>query len=343
MKLRIVLASLLLSACVQGGAHAEEEMTTLTVLTPVPRTASWYPVLVGEALGYFKKERIELDIVPAGDLPLVAFLQSGKADIASMDATEVIRAQELGLDLDVVYEVMHGAIEGIFVLESNPAASLAALKGTTIGIVGESDRSLLLTSLRIVGLTESDVTIVVLGESAPLLANSLKSEQVSAVVGAASDLIAIRSQNIDVKSLLPPEIGDQPANSFVMMNERIKTDGEVMQRFFRAWAKSVYAAKADPETVTLIAKKAVPENWLREDLGKLLLEMGMTLNAPKNGIYGELRGDIWTNIQANMLAAGEIKQVYDNASFLNAQFLDAANGFDKAQVTADLTAWRGKQ
>ena len=63
---------------------------------------------------------------------------------------------------------MHGAVEGIFVLEDNEASTLADLTGTTIGIVGESDRGLLLTALGIAGVSEDDVTIAVLGESAPL-------------------------------------------------------------------------------------------------------------------------------------------------------------------------------
>lgn len=339
MKLRTAIAALLLATCTGTGVVQAGE-TTITVLTPVPRTASWYPVLVGEAMGYFKEEGIALEIVPGGDLPTIAFLQNGKALLASMDASEVIHAQELGVDVDVVYEVMHGAIEGIFVLDSNPAKSLADLKGTTIGIVGESDRSLLTTSLKIAGLTPDDVTVVVLGESAPLIANSLRNGQVSAVVGGVSDLVSIRANNIEVKNFLPSEFGDQPANSFVMMANRISSDQEVMKRFFRAWAKSVYAAKANPEVVASIARKAVPENWIRDDLGQLLLNVGISLHTPKNGIYGELRPDVWTNIQNNMLGAGETKQVHDNKAFLNETFIASANEFDKAEVEAELKEWR---
>ena len=107
-------------------------------------------------------------------MPATAFLENGQVDLASLDPSEVILAHERGFDFDVVYEVMHGAVEGIFVLEDNEASTLADLTGTTIGIVGESDRGLLLTALGIAGVSEDDVTIAVLGESAPLLANSLQ-------------------------------------------------------------------------------------------------------------------------------------------------------------------------
>lgn len=340
MKLRHGLAALaLFAAAVPATA---QELTTLKVLTPVPRTASWYPILVGEALGYFEDAGVVIELVPGGDLPATAFLENGSVDIASLDAPQVVQAQARGIDLDVVYEVMHGAVEGVFVKADNPAQSLSELGGTTIGIVGESDRSLLVTALDIASVPLDTVQIVVLGESAPLLANSLDSGQVSAIVGGPSDLVSLRSQGLEIRNLLPEEIGDLPANSFTMRADRIEELRPVMEGFFQAWGKSVYAAEADPEVVAAIAKAAVPENWIREDLGQLLLDVGFTLHKPDNGIYGELRSGVWTNLQEDLMAAGEISQMYDNASFLNDAYIASANDFDRAAVAADLAAWKAE-
>lgn len=340
MKMKLGLAALSLVIVAEGAVA--QEITTLNVMTPVPRTASWYPILVGEELGYFAEAGIEIELIPGGDLPATAFIENGTADIASMDAAQIVQAQARGLDIDVVYEVMHGAVEGVYVLEENPAMSLSDLGGTAIGIVGESDRALLLTALDIAGLGESDVTIVVLGESAPLLANSLSNGQVSAVVGGPSDLVSLRSQGLNIKNFLPEEIGDLPANSFVMRADRIEEMRPLMEPFFEAWAKSVYAAEADPEAVAAIARKAVPENWVREDLGLLLLGVGISLHKPDAGIYGELRDDIWTRMQENLMTIGEVTEMVDNANFLNSAYLDAANGFDREAVAADLAAWRAE-
>ncbi|MGI1664212.1 ABC transporter substrate-binding protein [Palleronia sp. KMU-117] len=340
MKLRHGLAALaLFAAAVPATA---QELTTLKVLTPVPRTASWYPILVGEALGYFEEAGIVIDLVPGGDLPATAFLENGSVDIASLDAPQVVQAQARGIDLDVVYEVMHGAVEGVFVKADNPAQSLSELGNTTIGIVGESDRSLLVTALDIAGVPLDSVQIVVLGESAPLLANSLDSGQVAGIVGGPSDLVSLRSQGLEIRNLLPEEIGDLPANSFAMRADRIEELRPVMEGFFQAWGKSVYAAEADPEVVAAIAKQAVPENWIREDLGQLLLDVGFTLHKPDNGIYGELRSGVWTNLQEDLMTAGEISQMYDNATFLNDAYIASANDFDRDAVAADLAAWKAE-
>ncbi|ROT97712.1 ABC transporter substrate-binding protein [Histidinibacterium lentulum] len=322
-----------------AGPALPQDMTTLRVLTPVPRTASWYPVLVGEALGYFADAGITLELVPGGDLPATSFIENGTVDIASIDAPQVVQAQARGLDIDVVYEVMHGAVEGIFVNEDSAAQSVADLSGTSIGIVGESDRALLLTALDIGGVAADEVQIVVLGESAPLLSNSLAGGQVSAIVGGPSDLVSLRSQGLSIRNILPEEIGDLPANSYVMRTDRIEEMRPLLEAFFEAWAKSVYAGEADPEIVQAIAAQAVPEDWVNPELGQLLLDLGLSLHRPDNGIYGELRSDIWTNLQEDLMAAGETDRMFDNAEFLNDAFIEAANGFDPAEVEADLEAW----
>jgi len=340
MKITHGLAALALM--VSAVPATAQDLTSLKVLTPVPRTASWYPVLVGEELGYFADAGIVIDLVPGGDLPATAFLENGNIDIASLDAPQAIQAQARGLDIDVVYEVMHGAVEGVFVMADNPAQSLSDLGNTSMGIVGESDRALLLTALDIAGLSEETVQIVVLGESAPLLANSLQSGQVSAIVGGPSDLVSLRSQGLEIRNLLPEEIGDFPANSFAMRGDRIEEMRPLMEGFFQAWAKSVYAAEADPEAVAAIARKAVPENWLNEELGLLLLDVGTTLHKPDDGVYGELRGEIWTNLQESLIAAGELDAMVDNDAFLNDAFIEAANSFDRDAVAADLAAWRAE-
>ena len=98
-----------------------QDLNEIKVLTPLPRHTAWYPLIVGETLGYFEEEGIRVDLVDGGDLPATAFLENGQVELASLDPSEVILAHERGFDFDVVYEVMHGAVEGMFVLEDNEA------------------------------------------------------------------------------------------------------------------------------------------------------------------------------------------------------------------------------
>ena len=318
-----------------------QDLTEITVLTPLPRHTAWYPLIVGEALGYFAEEGISVTLVDGGDLPSTAFLENGQVDMASLDPSEVVLANERGFDFDVVYEVMHGAVEGIFVLEDNPATSLADLTGTTIGIVGESDRGLLLAALGHAGLSESDVTIAVLGESAPLLANSLATGQVSGLVGAISDFVAITSQGITTKNLLPPEMSETPANNFAVRADTIGGDRDaVMQGFLNAWAKSGYAGLVDIDVTRAMAMQADPENWINEELGTIFLTAAQGLHRPDGEVFGDLRTDVWAGVIEEMSNVGMIAGDVDPADLLNRAYVDNANQFDRAEIEAEVAAWK---
>ncbi len=317
-----------------------QDLREITVLTPLPRHTAWYPLLVGEALGYFEDEGITVELVDGGDLPATAFLENGQVQMASLDPAQAIIANERGFDFDVVYEVMHGAVEGIYVLGDNPATSLADLSGTTIGIVGESDRGLLLAALGHAGLTADDVTIAVLGGSAPMLANSLDTGQVSAIVGAISDFVALRSQGVEVKNLLPDEMGDQPANNFTIRADTIGGDDEEMiQGFLRAWAKSSYAGLVDLDATRAIAMEADPENWIDEDLGTIFLQAAQDLHRPEGEVFGDLRTEVWASVIAEMADVGLLENEISPEDILNDHYLEAANAFDRAEVEADIEAW----
>ncbi|SMY07683.1 ABC transporter substrate-binding protein [Flavimaricola marinus] len=318
-----------------------QDLTEITVLTPLPRHTAWYPLIVGEALGYFAEEGVSVTLVDGGDLPATAFLENGQVDMASLDPSEVVIASVRGFDFDVVYEVMHGAVEGIFVLEDNPATSLSDLGGTTIGIVGESDRGLLLAALGHAGLSEDDVTIAVLGESAPLLANSLSTGQVSGLVGAISDFVAITSQGITTKNLLPPEMSESPANNFAVRADAVGGDrDEVIQGFLRAWAKSGYAGLVDLDATRAMAMEADPENWINEELGTIFLTAAQDLHRPDGEVFGDLRTDIWTGVIAEMAAVGMIDEPIDPSEVLNRAYIDGANDFDGAEIEAEVAEWK---
>ena len=321
-----------------------QDLEEIQVLTPLPRHTAWYPLIVGEALGYFAEEGVAVDLVNGGDLPSTAFLENGQVDIASLDPSEVILAHERGFDFDVVYEVMHGAVEGIFVLDGSEAQSLADLGGTTLGIVGESDRGLLLSALGHAGLSEDDVTIAVLGESAPLLANSLNNGQVSAVVGAISDFVAISSQGIQVRSVLPPEMSEMPANNFAIRADAIGGDREeVIQSFLNAWAKSSYAGLVDFDATKAMVMQADPENWIDEDLGSIFLEAAKGLHTPDGEVFGDVRHPIWEGVLNEMVAVEMLGETFPTDEILNDHYLATANDFDRAEIEAEVAAWKESQ
>lgn len=337
---KVLLASLMAATALTSSPAFSQDLQEINVLTPLPRHTAWYPLIVGEALGYFAEEGVTVELVDGGDLPATAFLENGQVDIASLDPSEVILAHERGFDFDVVYEVMHGAVEGIFVLDGAEAQSLSDLGGTTIGIVGESDRGLLLSALGHAGLSADEVTIAVLGESAPLLANSLSSGQVSAIVGAISDFVAIRSQGIEVRSVLPSEMSEMPANNFAIRADAVGGDREdVIQGFLNAWAKAGYAGLVDLDATRMMVMEADPENWINEELGTIFLQAAQGLHTPDGDVFGDVRAPIWEGVLEEMVAVDMLSATFPTSEILNDHYLGEANDFDRAEIEAEVAAW----
>lgn len=337
---KTLIATLMAATALTAAPAFSQDLQEINVLTPLPRHTAWYPLIVGEALGYFAEEGVSVELIDGGDLPSTAFLENGQVDIASLDPSEVILAHERGFDFDVVYEVMHGAVEGIFVLDGAEAQSLSDLGGTTIGIVGESDRGLLLSALGHAGLSADDVTIAVLGESAPLLANSLSNGQVSAIVGAISDFVAIRSQGIEVRSVLPSEMSEMPANNFAIRADAVGGDREdVIQGFLNAWAKAGYAGLVDLDATRMMVMEADPENWINEELGTIFLEAAQGLHTPDGDVFGDVRAPIWEGVLEEMVAVDMLGATFPTSEILNDHYLGEANDFDRAEIEAEVAAW----
>lgn len=89
-----------------------------------------------------------------------------------------------------------------------------------------------------------------------------------------------------------------------------------------------------------MAKEAVPEDWQNQDCSHLFLDMSIPLNQSVTEQFGDLRVDVRLKVQDQMIKVGEISQEYDTNSFLDPSYSDPANGFDKAEVAADVERWK---
>ena len=225
-----------------------QDMTTVNMINPLPRSTNFYPLVVGEALGYFAKEGVEVNLLPSDtSIPYVAFVQNGQADLAMLDPVETINARLAGANINTVYEVMQNAPEAIGVLDGSAYDSVDDLVGTTVGLVSDRDRAFLQASLDVVGKSIDDVQTVVLGESGPTLAAAIRDGQVSAISGAAPDWIALNANGINVRLITPPEMLASPANTFAVNADMIEDKRKALEGFLRAWSKGMYVVDFHPE------------------------------------------------------------------------------------------------
>lgn len=319
---------------------AAQDMTTVNMINPLPRSTNFFPLVVGEALGYFAEEGVQVNLLPSDtSIPYVAFVQNGQADLAMLDPVETINAVLAGANINTVYEVMQNAPEAIGVLDSSTYDSVDDLVGTTVGLVSDRDRAFLQAAMNAVGKSIDDVETVVLGESGPTLAAAIRDGQVSAISGAAPDWIALNANGINVRLITPEELLASPANTFAASVDMIEEKRAAMEGFLRAWSKGMYVAKVNPEMVAQALRKGVPAEWENEAAGQLFLDMSIGMNVSTTERLGDLQTGVWTALQPRLLSSGAIPQEVDVASFLNDTYIAAANDFDRAEVEAEAAAW----
>lgn len=313
---------------------------TINVINPLPRSTVFYPLVVGEALGYFEEEGVTVNLLPSDtSIPYVAFVQNGQADLAMLDPNETINAINAGAKINTIYEVMQNAPEGIAVYSESGTTSMSELVGTTVGLVSDRDRSFLQAAMASAGHSIDDVDTVVLGESGPTLAAAIRDGRVSAIAGSVFDWAGLQAAGIELTLITPDDLLASPANTFAINADAIEDRRDAMEGFLRAWSKGMYVSVVHPEAVELMLRDAVPEEWEDEAAGLSLLEGVIGMNISKTERLGDLQADVWTEIQPRMLSSGGIEAEVDVSTFLNDAYIEAANDFDRAEVEAETKAW----
>jgi NitT/TauT family transport system substrate-binding protein len=341
--MKSLVASTALAAMLAPGMVIAQDLDTVRMINPLPRSTVFYPLVVGEALGYFEEEGVEVELLPSDtSIPYVAFVQNGQADLAMLDATETLNAVIAGAPINTVYEVMQNAPESVAVAADSAATNMGDLVGTTVGLVSDRDRAFLQAALDAEGHSIDDVQTVVLGESGPTLAAAVRDGSVSGLVGSINDWAGLEGAGIAVKLITPEELLASPANTFAMNTSQIEDRREAVEGFLRAWSKGMYVSVNHPDVVETMLREAVPEEWENEAAGMSLLRGVIGMNVSTTERAGDLQTDVWASIQPRLLSSGAIEREVDPADFLNDTYIEAANDFDRAEVDAEADAWRAE-
>jgi NitT/TauT family transport system substrate-binding protein len=317
-----------------------QDLTTISLINPLPRSTIFYQLIVGEALGYFEEEGIEVSLLPSEtSIPYVAFVQNGQADLAILDASETLSGVGAAAGIQVIYEANQKAPEGIAVAASSDVQSVEELAGTTVGLVTDRDRAFLAQALYAVGMSIDDVNTVVVGEGGPTLAAAFQNQTVSAISGASSDWLALQANGIEIRLITPEEVLVSPAGNFVINADRMDELRGPVEGFLRAWSKGAYVGELNRDVVAEIARRAVPEEWESEEFGQNFLSAAVEVTLPQTEQFGGLQPDVWVGLQERLVATGAMSETFPVDSFLDDSFVAAANDWSKEEVAAEVQAW----
>jgi NitT/TauT family transport system substrate-binding protein len=257
-----------------------------------------------------------------------------------LDSAEVLQAAAAGVELSVVYEVMQTAPDGIAVSAESEFTDVAQLAGETVGLVSDRDRVTMQIALDARGLTEDDVTTVVVGEAGPTLAAAFRDQTVAAIAGSGPDWLAIRASGVEINLITPSEVSAKPGNNFVVLQDVASEKAALIEGYLRAWSKGMYVATFAPDVVAEIARTSVPEEWEDPTFGQQYLDNAIRLNVSVTEQAGDLQTETWSSIQPGMVKFGMIEEEVDPSEFLDPRFIAPANEWSREEVEAEVEAWR---
>ena len=249
-----VCASLVLSACVAGsnagqsGSSATGDADVTIGLTYIPNV-QFAPVYVADAQGLYNDAGVTATVRHHGsDEGLFTALLAGQEDVVIASGDEAVVAASQGLDLVSIGQYYASYPGTVIVLADSPIATLADLKGKTIGIPGEYGSSYYATlaAIKAGGLQTSDVTISSIGYTQQA---ALAAGQVDAVVGFTNnDAVQMRLSGLDIREI-PLDDGSTPlvAASIVTTREWAQSHPDAARAVVSATTEAMNAIAADPQ------------------------------------------------------------------------------------------------
>ena len=247
-------ASLVLSACVAGsnagqsGSSATGDADVTIGLTYIPNV-QFAPVYVADAQGLYNDAGVTATVRHHGsDEGLFTALLAGQEDVVIASGDEAVVAASQGLDLVSIGQYYASYPGTVIVPADSPIATLADLKGKTIGIPGEYGSSYYATlaAIKAGGLQTSDVTISSIGYTQQA---ALAAGQVDAVVGFTNnDAVQMRLSGLDIREI-PLDDGSTPlvAASVVTTREWAHAHPQQARAVVSATTEAMNAIAADPQ------------------------------------------------------------------------------------------------
>lgn len=247
-------ASLVLSACVAGsnagqsGSSATGDADVTIGLTYIPNV-QFAPVYVADAQGLYNDAGVTATVRHHGsDEGLFTALLAGQEDVVIASGDEAVVAASQGLDLVSIGQYYASYPGTVIVPADSPIATLADLKGKTIGIPGEYGSSYYATlaAIKAGGLQTSDVTISSIGYTQQA---ALAAGQVDAVVGFTNnDAVQMRLSGLDIREI-PLDDGSTPlvAASIVTTREWAHANPQQARAVVSATASAMNAIAENPQ------------------------------------------------------------------------------------------------
>lgn len=343
-----------LAACgddAEAGADPDERVSIdMAMAASGTFTAEWWGWLAAQEMGYYDELGLDVTFTPAGGSgEAIEQIAAGNIATGNPSMPSVGEGLLSGIDLVNVFTYSSGAIFGIFAPTESGITSVADLDGTRIGIseAGGGEVAFLESALREEGIDPiSDVTLIPIGEGGPETFQAITGGQVDAYSTAYNDIFALQASGLDLADLTPEIFSSFPARGIITTSTVVDEQAEALRRLARGTAMGIHFCLTNPDACETIMREEIPEVWEENadgvSQGSLRYELALQQVEPADPErYGAHDREGTQEFVDTIASAREGAPEVDLDTFLNEDFLDFANDFDRERVEADAEGYGG--
>lgn len=319
----ILSATLVLGIAFHLPAQGRETRTVRVSMGYIPNVqfAPWY---VAEALGYFAREDIKVEMDYSMDVDGLLLLGQGKKDFAVAGGDMVIIGRSQGLPITYVATLYARFPVSIVSLAAADIKTLGDLRGKRVGLPFLSGTSYIAmrAMLAQAKMQESDLRLLAVGYTQ---IQSLLTDKIdAAVVFANNEPVQLAVQGHKFFQINSSDYFPLVGHGLVTSERLIKEDPALVRAFTRATVKAMDYTLHNPKEAFKLVQKAIdlPEKDAEVQYRVLQASMRLWENAytGKHGL-GSSDPAAWADSQRFMLEHGFIKSTTDVRKIMSNAFL----------------------
>jgi NitT/TauT family transport system substrate-binding protein len=343
-----LLAAAALAAIPFAAAQAQAPRKVVIAAGTQVLNSSYPYLMMPVALGYWKEEGLDVEVIPAGgSAQSIQQVLGRSADFAQVNSGSFIEAVSRGAALRAV--MANTTVDWSLVsAASGPIKSVADFKGKSIGVatLGSGGVPLLKAYLRANGLEpDKDVTLQPVGFGAAGL-QALTSGRVDGLMYWASAIASFESAGASLRYFRAPEWKDYADFSLVTSEATLKDNPALVEAIVRGMAKASYFTVSNAECARKMFWKQFPQlrgpgaddaakakfDLKQIETGVKSMQEVRDLGGGKNWAVTPVAG--YDRMQQFMIANKVIEKGAPPATLVppSAAILEKANNFDHERI-----------
>ncbi len=305
-----------------------------------------YPYWVAKKFGYFGDLDTTLEPGPMEATATIKLVDQGQSDMGYPSPGVFSLGLEQGIPLVSVWHMGAYDVFSFAFPKGKKPANAADLTGKQILLGSIGWKSICDPELAQLGVDPASVNYA---EAGALWGQALSQGRGDAALSWEGLRAQWTGQGLEFDYLLPYEFSKLPANSFVIRKSDFEDQGKkaLYEQYLRGWAMGMEFGYQNPRAATQIVLEQFPAlaSTLKPDVAT---ESQMQLAKVYRGPWDKRQGWGWHDIAQWQFffdlihKIGQISKPVQAADVCKNDYVQAANGFDKAKVQADASGFQLK-